>query len=197
MNWFVTNQNSYFISFLMNNLTSRMHIKHHITTTYYPWSNGTVERVCKEVLRPACSLLSDSKMSVGQWPTIVHVIQRVINNSHVERLRMNEAGNMRCQIGVFFGRRPSHLVAIPSPLHRYRDLKSLEEERCRQTVSINTMHESLERMHEEVAANNRKRQTLAQRSHNAKTNILAVKCDVGSFVMIRTHAKGNHKLQAI
>lgn len=52
-------------------------------------------------------------------------------------------------------------------------------------------------MCKEVTRSKRKRQTLVQRSHNAKTNMLPVCFEIGSYIMIRAHAKRNGKLESI
>lgn len=138
----------------MSNLTTHMHIKHHFTAAYCPWSNGTVERVCKEVIRIARSLLSEWKLSAGQWPAILDKIQRVINHSPVERLGKDKNGNTRCPVEVFLGIKPSQFVALPKPLRKYKDFKSTSEERCRQIIIIEKIHTALEEMHRGISHGN-------------------------------------------
>lgn len=75
MNWLVTELDSHSKSWLVGNLISQMHIKHHFTTAYCPWSNGMVEHVYEEVLGNARLLLSEWRMLLVQWPTIFDVIQ--------------------------------------------------------------------------------------------------------------------------
>lgn len=50
MNSLLTDLGSHFKSSLMEKLTTTMHIKHHFTTAYCSWSNGIVERVCREMV---------------------------------------------------------------------------------------------------------------------------------------------------
>lgn len=56
MDWLVSDQGSHFKNQLLRQLTSELRTAHHFTTAYSPWANGTVERVCWEVLR-ACTAL--------------------------------------------------------------------------------------------------------------------------------------------
>lgn len=98
---------------------------------------------------------------------------------------------------IFLGLKPNLFIAIPNLLHRQQDLKSLTKEKCRRIVNIYIVHGTLKRMHKEVAGSNRKRRTLAKRYQNAKNNILSVNFEIGSFVMIRTHARRNHKVEPI
>lgn len=51
MNWLVTRQGFYFKVLLMEIVTVHMHIIHHFTLVYSPWSNKTVGQAFKEVIR--------------------------------------------------------------------------------------------------------------------------------------------------
>lgn len=133
-----------------------MHIKHSFTTAYCPWSDGTVERKCKEVIRISHALLSEWRLSTGQWPAVLDVIQRIIHHSPVHRLGKNENGNTRCPMEVFLGLRPSLLGARLTPLRRYRDIKSTNAERCHQIADIGRIHTVLEQMHKDVSNSNQK-----------------------------------------
>lgn len=48
MEWLGTGQRSHIDTSLMNSLTKELKIRHHSTTRYCPWTNGTVERLCKK-----------------------------------------------------------------------------------------------------------------------------------------------------
>jgi transposase InsO family protein len=62
--------------------------KHHFTTANCPWSNGTIESVCKQVIRAFRALLSELKMYTDEWPEVVNLVQnRVLNNSLSTRLK--------------------------------------------------------------------------------------------------------------
>lgn len=65
MNLVVTDEVTHSKSSLMNKLTARTHIKHHFTTAYCPWSNGTVERVCKKVPQPHAQYYLTGKCQLG------------------------------------------------------------------------------------------------------------------------------------
>lgn len=58
MDWLVTDQDSHLSSTLMKNLTGEIHIRHYCKTVYCPWANGTLECLCKELLRTAKVVLS-------------------------------------------------------------------------------------------------------------------------------------------
>lgn len=58
MKCLVTDQGSHSVPSPLNNLTKEARICHHLTTRYWLWANGTVERHCRKVLRIAKDLLS-------------------------------------------------------------------------------------------------------------------------------------------
>jgi len=57
LRWLVTDQGSHFKNELMQKWKSESRIHQHFTTAYSPWSNGSVERICREVLCFARSLM--------------------------------------------------------------------------------------------------------------------------------------------
>lgn len=66
MPWHVTDQRSHFTPSFMTKSTREMHIRYHFTTAYYLRANGTIERLCKEVLRVVLALSSKWNMPVTQ-----------------------------------------------------------------------------------------------------------------------------------
>lgn len=195
MDWLVTDQGSHFKARLMKGLTEEMHIKHHFTVAYCPWSNGTVESLCKEVFRIAHALLSEWKPSVGQWPAILDAIQNIINQSAVQRLGRNGARKLRCPMEVFSGLQPPAMVIRPIPLRPYRNMRTIDEERCKEIMNIGSMHDALQQMHENIVDRNRSRRTRVQKIHIARTNVLPLNIYISSYVVVHTLSKRNHKLQ--
>lgn len=58
MELLVTDEGSHSVASLITSLTQEPRIKHHSTTPYCPWANGTIERLCGEVILVTRSLLS-------------------------------------------------------------------------------------------------------------------------------------------
>jgi len=56
-------------------------VEHKFTTAYVPWSNGSVERANKEVLRVCRALSSDMRMSPDHWIDLVGLVEAAINHS--------------------------------------------------------------------------------------------------------------------
>lgn len=103
---------------------------------------------------------------------------------------------MMCPIEVFTGLRAHSRFIRTAPLRRYREMKVLDENRGKKIVNIDMFHAVLEEMHKEVLENNRLRRSRAEQIHNAKTNIVPINIAVGDYVMIRTKASRQHKLQS-
>ena len=91
--WFISDQGSHFKNKLIAQITTELEARHHFTTAYTPWANGTVERVCREVLRAAKALCSEWKLSPKDWPAVIESIQSIINNSPLKRLGVSSNGN--------------------------------------------------------------------------------------------------------
>lgn len=105
--WLINDQSSNFIGPLMTNIIKEAQIRHQFTAPYCPWSNGTVEPLCNEVLRIAKALLSEWELPAGHWPAIVEVVQKVINQSPLNRLGKASQGKVRCPMEIFKGLRIS------------------------------------------------------------------------------------------
>jgi IS30 family transposase len=69
--------------------------KHHFTTANCPWSNGTIESACKQVIRSFCAVLSELKLYADEWPEVINLVQSVQNSSLSMRL------NKRTPMQVF------------------------------------------------------------------------------------------------
>jgi len=54
---------------------------HHFTLPYTPWSNGAVERLGKEVLKVFRALVSELRMDLTEWTSLVPIVQSALNNS--------------------------------------------------------------------------------------------------------------------
>lgn len=79
MEWIVTDQGSHFTSTLMKDMTEDMKLDHHFTTAHCPWANGSVERICREVIRANRAVLSEMKLDPTEWTAIVECVQSILN----------------------------------------------------------------------------------------------------------------------
>lgn len=80
INWF-SDQGSHFKNQLIEILAKTISAKPNFSTPYVPWSNGTVEAVCKQVLRVMRAFSAECKIPKAKWPSTVPAIQIITNNS--------------------------------------------------------------------------------------------------------------------
>ncbi len=73
LQWF-SDQGRYFCNKVMQTLASSLEVKHRFSTVYAPWSNSTVESVCKEVLRVIHAFNSETLSLEADWPKSIPVI---------------------------------------------------------------------------------------------------------------------------
>ena len=77
----VSDRGSHFKNKLMDRINRGLHCHHNFTTPNTPLANGTVERVCREVLRCCRALLSEFRLKETEWPFVLPIIQSVLNHT--------------------------------------------------------------------------------------------------------------------
>lgn len=187
MDWFctfsvvpqwVSDQGSHFKNELMKMLKERLRTNHHFTLPYCPWSNGTVEVVCRELTRCMRALLLEYSLPFKFWPSILPVFQSILNNTKIDRL------GKRSTATAFMAVDPSTLM---TEIKVYRsgkvELASVYVARGRQLSYIKKVQAALEEMHGDVVRKSsqwRERRVLA---HNKKTGVRSCNLDVGDYVL--------------
>ena len=106
MRMWVSDQGSHFKNDVLHTLASEYGIKHNFTIAYSPWANGTVERLCREVLRTVRSFLSELKLAERDWPAVIKDVQAAINDAPVRRLGSRGDGTLRTPLEIMTGIRP-------------------------------------------------------------------------------------------
>jgi len=172
-----SDQGSHFKNSVMRSLNRELHAQHNFTTPYCPQSNGTVEIVCKEVLRAFRALLSEFRMKSREWPTLTGLVQSILNHSKRPSL-----GN-RAPITAFTGQpADSPLRTLLSP--DSRSTRSIAAAKAAQLIHIESVHKALDSMHRDIAQRRSRRREEAISVHNAKTHIKPINFDVGDFVLV-------------
>eukprot|EP00171_Calliarthron_tuberculosum_P014724 IDg14724t1 len=69
----VSDRGSHFRNELIKALREATKSSHHFTLAYCPWSNGTVEVVCRELLRTSRALLSELQLPQKMQAGLTHV----------------------------------------------------------------------------------------------------------------------------
>ncbi|GMF45200.1 unnamed protein product [Phytophthora fragariaefolia] len=70
----VSDQGIHFKNRVIEALEHLLGAHHRFTTARYPWANGTVEVVMREVLRCARVLLSEWRMATTEWPRTIKLV---------------------------------------------------------------------------------------------------------------------------
>ncbi len=184
-----SDRGSHFKNTVMTALNRALHAHHNFTTAYCPQSNGTVETVCKEVLRAARALLSEFRMKEKEWPAVVRIIQSVLNHSKRPSL-----GN-RAPVTVFTGLpadNPLRTILPPDTA----TAKTIDQIKLLRNMHIESTMKALKSMHRDVAATPTRKRKEAVDRHNRKTHVKKVNFDKGDFVLIaRQQGKTGNKLR--
>lgn len=136
VDWIVTDQGTHFKNTLVKSLTKNLNASHHFTTACCPWANGSIERICREVIRACRALLSEMKLSPLKWPAISESVQCILNQAPLRRsgARKNEPGIYRTPLEVFTGHRPMRSLIRALPIHEYKNVDTIDSARAIQLV---------------------------------------------------------------
>ena len=72
---------------------------------YTPWSNGTCERMVREVVRALKPILSEQRKQVAEWVDVLPAAQWALNTSFRERY-------LNTPYCVMFGRAPRTSTSV-------------------------------------------------------------------------------------
>lgn len=197
IDWVLSDQGVHFKNELLKTLSKFLKFSHHFTPAYSPQSNGTVERVCKEVLRACKALLLEFKMKPTEWPAVIEIVQSVLNHSPLERLGVRDRNDpkvYRSPLEVFTSHKPKQPLLQPLPFEKFITSTSLSEVRAKQLINIEKIQENLEQMHKEVLDKVEKTREKSRAIHNRKTNVRPYNFHEGDFVLVRTKKHRVHKL---
>ena len=148
----VSDQGSHFKNAVVKELNRKLTTKHHFTLPYAPWSNGTVERVNREIRRLIRSWISEFRIELTAWPDLIPLMVHVLNFSNSTRSGYAPAelfGGFRprypletiltssglCQISVGFTALEEHMKQLRRTLDTlHKEVR--EKERTRGTYSL-------------------------------------------------------------
>jgi hypothetical protein len=102
----ISDRGSHFKNEVVRRVQKELKANHHFTTENCPWSNGTVESACKQVICAFRAVLSELKMYADEWPEVVNMVQSVLNNCLSTRL------NTRTPMQVFTGHAETTPLAL-------------------------------------------------------------------------------------
>jgi hypothetical protein len=174
----VSDRGSHFKNEVVRALREQTRGLHHFTLAYFPWSNGTVERVCRELLRETRALLSEFKLPDEAWPSVLPLVQAGLNNAASSRV------GGKCPKEVFLGLPPdSPLLSIKAHRSKAVEVLSLSKIRAAQLLRVQQLHQAVQGRHKEVSGLVSKSRQRAIEAQNAKTQVRAHNFDIVDFVL--------------
>lgn len=193
-NW-VSDQGSHFINETLRLMATDHRIAHHPTVAYAPWTNGTVERLNRDILSAMRALLAELKLAPQNWPTVIALIPTILNEAPLPRLGKSADGATLTPLEVMTGISPRRVMlrVIPDTTASGKAIQ-LDRARAEQRADITCLQESLNDMHKQVKQNVDERRRRAIDAHNKATNICKERFHVGEFVLVRQAEKTRHKL---
>jgi hypothetical protein len=140
----ISDRGSHFKNEVVQRVQKEPKAKHHFSMANCPWSNGTIESACKQVIRAFRAVLSELKMYADEWPEVGNMIQSVLNNSLSTRL------NKRTPMQVFTG----HAETTPLALMLKDNVPvnaPLEFIKAQKLMEVEKMSKAMTEIHAQVA----------------------------------------------
>ncbi|GMF31124.1 unnamed protein product [Phytophthora fragariaefolia] len=75
----VSDRGTHFKNKILGLLRKSYGSAHHFTTAYCPWPNGSVEVVNRVLLKCLRAMLSELKLHLSNWPTVLPLVQSALN----------------------------------------------------------------------------------------------------------------------
>ncbi len=173
---FHSDTGSHFKNKTMRALSNALGVDHSFAVAYSPWSNGTVERLCRSVLDVFRKICSKNGKAYKEWDLYSQAVQRVLNTRLVEKL------GYRSPASVFTNARDinknlSVLLEDDAQVRAVQVGDYVQEEITRMENHFDSFHKGLF----EKLSESRRKKVLA---YNAKTHIEETNFDVGDFVLV-------------
>jgi Chromo (CHRromatin Organisation MOdifier) domain len=190
----ILDRGSHFKNEVVRRVQKELKSRHHFTTANFPWSNGTTESACKQVIRAFGAVLSELKMYADEWPEAVNLVQSVLNNSLSTRL------NKRTPMQVLTG----HAETTPLALvlkDNVSVIVPLDFIKAQMVVEVEKLSKAMTEIHAQVAKKATRDRKAAIQKHNVrffndKTHVRSPTFQVGDHMLVAEHRKsGTSKLQ--
>ena len=177
----VSDGGSHFVNSIVDELCHKMRAQHHITTAYAAWTNGLVERMNKTLLDAMRPILSDGRLDEHDWPWVLPVVQRLVNQSPSTAL----GGLAPCQ--VFNGTPPD------SPL----DVMFLPSASGFTTVRVSgaEVQQATQRLCSALEEYALIVEAVEPRSRRPRPGEQAVNFGTGDFVLLSSRASSTRRLK--
>ena len=77
----VSDTATHFKNRVIAQLSDALKVDHRFSVAYTPWSNGTCERMVREVVRALKSILSEQRKQVAEWVDVLPAAKWALNSS--------------------------------------------------------------------------------------------------------------------
>jgi hypothetical protein len=154
--------------------------QHTFTVAYSPWSNGTVEVVCREVLRALRALISELHLQFKHWPSVVPILQSMLNNQPADRLK-----GMAPVAAMTALPASTPLLSITSPLPGVEVL-TMDQIVAERAANLKAIQDSLDNMHRATAEGAEYKRRKRRSNKNAATAATLPNFALGDFVLVGT-----------
>ena len=170
----ISDQGTHFKNQLFEQITHMAGVEHKFTTAYVPWSNGSVERANKEVLRVCRALSSDMRMSPDHWIDLVGLVEAAINHSPTANAAEHAPFTIltgmppRDQLSAILSEGDTKPHEVPTPIKEY----------------VENLQAALRDVHREVfdCKQNRRKRNRAERA--SKPGVGHINISTGGFVIM-------------
>ncbi|CAN0059863.1 unnamed protein product [Sphacelaria rigidula] len=78
----VSDTATHFRNVIFARLREALHVDHQFEVAYSPWSNGTYERIVKEVVRVLRSILLKLRRAASEWVDVLPAVQWALNTAY-------------------------------------------------------------------------------------------------------------------
>jgi hypothetical protein len=112
---------------------------------YSPWSNETVEVVCREVLRALRALVSELQLGFKHWPSVVPMLPSTLNNQPSNRLDGTAPITAMTSLPV-----STPILSVLSPVNEV-GIVSLEHIVAERAANLALLRDALDSIHRALA----------------------------------------------
>ena len=173
----VSDKGSHFKTKVVAELNDVLKTKHHFTTAYSPKSNGTVERVNREIVTVLRSLVSEVKITWNEWASLLPLVQSALNNYKSASLAGQPAITVSSGLPAY---NPLAVVIQSTDVSSFKQSKMKPHEIL---ALVSDLKESLEELHKKVETS-----SAAERAGSRTKSEKHVKAnfEVGDYVLVGT-----------
>ena len=181
----MSDNGTHFCNTMLGELAKLQHTEHHFTWPNHPRTNGSVERLVKELVRTFRVLRLET--GIKDTARLVDLVMSILNQSPLKRLKG------RSSLTAFTGMTPRDPLQYATPV--LFDALSTVDINKLQNEYIDDLKLALDEMHKEISTDNDRRRQAAIDAHNAHTNVRKDRFPTGSYVLYIQLRRPRHKLQ--